>query len=153
ASGPARVVYGTARDLVIGLQAVLAGGETVKSGGRVVKNVAGYDLAKLHIGALGSLGVIAQVSFKVAPLPARRETLAYAGPLAALSDLAFQTRGAGLAGHGIVLEGGEGRWRLSLRLAGSSAVVERSAREAGVLASRLGLETGEQIEPSSVAAV
>src|SRR5205085_12417422 len=58
ASGPRRTRYGTARDLCIGMQVALAGGTVARSGGKVVKNVAGYDLNKLHIGALGSAGII-----------------------------------------------------------------------------------------------
>jgi glycolate oxidase FAD binding subunit len=69
-SGPMRQRYGGARDLVIGLTCVLAGGEIVHSGGRVVKNVAGYDLNKLFLGAIGSAGVIVEASFKLHPLPA-----------------------------------------------------------------------------------
>jgi FAD/FMN-containing dehydrogenase len=71
ASGPRRFAYGTARDYVIGLKAVLADGRIIHSGGKVVKNVAGYDLAKLFIGSRGSLGVIVEATFKLRPCPAR----------------------------------------------------------------------------------
>ena len=68
-SGPRRFGYGTIRDYVIGLQVVLADGRLIHSGGKVVKNVAGYDLMKLFIGSRGSLGIIVEVTFKVLPLP------------------------------------------------------------------------------------
>ena len=58
-----------ARDLVIGMEVALADGSLVRSGGRVVKNVSGYDLHRLHTGALGTLGVIVEASFKLVPLP------------------------------------------------------------------------------------
>jgi glycolate oxidase FAD binding subunit len=69
ASGPRRHLYGTARDLLIGLTLVLADGSIVRGGGKVVKNVAGYDLPKLAIGSLGTLGVIADTTFKLRPRP------------------------------------------------------------------------------------
>ena len=75
ASGPRRLRYGTARDLVIGLHVIQANGEIARSGGRVVKNVAGYDLNKLYIGSLGTLGLIAEANFKLHPLPAEERTL------------------------------------------------------------------------------
>lgn len=68
-SGPRRYGFGTARDWVIGLKAVLADGRVIHSGGNVVKNVAGYDLHKLLIGARGELGVIVEATFKVSPAP------------------------------------------------------------------------------------
>jgi glycolate oxidase FAD binding subunit len=68
-SGPRRLGFGTLRDYVIGINIVNDLGEEVKAGGRVVKNVAGYDLCKLHVGALGTLGVICQVTLKLRPLP------------------------------------------------------------------------------------
>lgn len=68
-SGPRRFGYGTVRDYVIGLQVVLADGRIIHSGGKVVKNVAGYDLMKLFIGSRGSLGIIVEVTFKVLPVP------------------------------------------------------------------------------------
>ena len=68
-NGPHRFGYGTIRDYVIGLKVELADGRTVKSGGQVVKNVAGYDLQKLFIGSGGTLGTICEVTFKLRPLP------------------------------------------------------------------------------------
>ena len=67
--------YGHPRDLVIGMKVVQADGKITKSGGQVVKNVSGYDMAKLHIGGLGTLGIIAEVSFKLTPLPNNQATL------------------------------------------------------------------------------
>lgn len=69
ASGPLRFAYGTARDLVLGTRVVNADGELTHAGGRVVKNVAGYDLNKLYIGSLGTLGIIVELSLKLAPIP------------------------------------------------------------------------------------
>jgi glycolate oxidase FAD binding subunit len=69
ASGPRRFGHGTLRDYVIGITVVNDEGREVKGGGRVVKNVAGYDLMKLYTGSLGTLGVIAQLTLKVKPMP------------------------------------------------------------------------------------
>jgi len=69
ASGPRRFGYGTLRDYVIGISVVNDEGHEIKAGGRVVKNVAGYDLMKLYTGSLGTLGVITQLTLKVRPLP------------------------------------------------------------------------------------
>lgn len=74
-SGPRRHRYGAPRDLIIGVEVALSNGRVVRSGGRVVKNVAGYDLARLLCGSRGSLGVITSVNFKLAPLPPTSRTL------------------------------------------------------------------------------
>lgn len=68
-SGPRRYGYGTMRDYVIGISAVDAQGRAFKAGGRVVKNVAGYDLCKMLVGSLGTLGMITQVTLKLRPVP------------------------------------------------------------------------------------
>jgi glycolate oxidase FAD binding subunit len=73
ASGPRRHLYGTARDLLIGVTVVTADGTVVKGGGKVVKNVAGYDLPKLFIGSYGTLGVIVEATVKLRPLPEQEE--------------------------------------------------------------------------------
>jgi glycolate oxidase FAD binding subunit len=70
ASGARRLRYGTPRDLLIGVTVVLADGTVAKSGGKVVKNVAGYDLGKLFTGSFGTLGVIAECTFRLHPRPA-----------------------------------------------------------------------------------
>ena len=69
ASGPRRHLYGTARDVVIGVTVVTADGTLVRGGGKVVKNVAGYDLPKLFVGSCGTLGVIVEVTVKLRPCP------------------------------------------------------------------------------------
>lgn len=74
-SGPRRFGYGTLRDYVIGIAAVDAHGRLFHAGGRVVKNVAGYDLCKLLVGSLGTLAVITQLTFKLRPLPESRGLL------------------------------------------------------------------------------
>ncbi len=94
-SGPRRLGFGTLRDYVIGISTVNDEGEETKAGGRVVKNVAGYDLCKLHIGALGTLGIISQVTLKVRPLPEATAllTLGCEGPdLGALLDRLHSSR-------------------------------------------------------------
>ncbi len=68
-NGPRRFGFGTIRDHLIGLQVVLADGRLIRSGGKVVKNVAGYDLLKLFVGAHDSLGFIVEATFKLLPLP------------------------------------------------------------------------------------
>lgn len=68
-SGPKRLGYGSARDSVIGLRTVYPDGTVIRSGGKVVKNVAGYDMNKLFIGSMGTLGVLSEVTIKLRPLP------------------------------------------------------------------------------------
>jgi glycolate oxidase FAD binding subunit len=73
---PLRQAYGTARDFVLGVEFVTGGGEHAKSGGLVVKNVAGYDLHKLMIGAMGTLGIITKINFRTFPAPASTRVFA-----------------------------------------------------------------------------
>ncbi len=74
-TGPLRLRYGSPRDFLIGIRVALPDGRLVSAGGRVVKNVSGYDLMKLHYGALGTLGVIVAASFKVFPKPLQDVTV------------------------------------------------------------------------------
>jgi glycolate oxidase FAD binding subunit len=75
-SGPRRYRYGTIRDLIIGITVVLHDGTVAKAGGKVVKNVAGYDLSKLFTGSLGTLGIIATANFRLHPRPEAARTVA-----------------------------------------------------------------------------
>lgn len=68
-SGPKRLGYGSARDAVIGMRIVYPDGKVIRTGGKVVKNVAGYDMNKLFIGSMGTLGVLSEVTLKLRPLP------------------------------------------------------------------------------------
>ena len=87
-SGPLRHRYGTPRDLVIGIQLATTDGVLTKAGGRVVKNVAGYDLSKLVTGSFGSLAAIVSATFKLAPLPAAAKTMKVAvADTAALAEI------------------------------------------------------------------
>ncbi len=111
-NGPRRMMYGGVRDQVIGMKMVLAGGAQIKAGGKVVKNVAGYDMCKLFVGSLGTLGIITEVTVKMAPLPETARTVASRGSLAqaaylvdallasTLTPAAVAVVGGGVAGAG-----------------------------------------------------
>jgi len=86
-SGPRRPYAGAARDFVLGTRIINGKGEILRFGGEVMKNVAGYDVSRLMVGALGSLGVLLEVSLKVLPKPAREVTLCFEMP----ADKAIQT--------------------------------------------------------------
>ncbi|RNL86174.1 FAD-binding oxidoreductase [Halostreptopolyspora alba] len=87
-SGPRRMLHGPLRDLIIGMTTVRADGVVASSGGRVVKNVAGYDLGKLHTGALGTLGVTTSVTLRLHPVPpARRAVTVTPGDVARAREL------------------------------------------------------------------
>ena len=75
AFGPLRTRYGSVRDLIIGISIIRADGVIARGGGKVVKNVAGFDLPKLMVGSLGTLGMIASATFRLHPLPEVSETL------------------------------------------------------------------------------
>ncbi|WOB45166.1 FAD-binding oxidoreductase [Thermoleptolyngbya oregonensis NK1-22] len=84
-SGSLRHRYGGVRDLLIGVTLVRADGEIARAGGRVVKNVAGYDLMKLFTGSWGTLGILTEVTFRVYPLPEASKTLVLAGEREAIA--------------------------------------------------------------------
>ncbi|HUR37794.1 MAG TPA: FAD-binding oxidoreductase [Terriglobales bacterium] len=84
AHGPLKHFYGGVRDFCIGIEFATADGKVVRGGGRVVKNVAGYDLMKLMIGSFGTLGVVTSANFKVFPLP--QQTRTFVAKFSALQD-------------------------------------------------------------------
>jgi glycolate oxidase FAD binding subunit len=128
-SGPMRHRFGGVRDLVVGVTLVLSDGKVAKAGGKVIKNVAGYDLAKLFAGSFGTLGLIATVSVRLHP---RQPTATMTAPLSDLSmifDLARRPLEADA--FDVRHEGGEST--LALRFSGSVAgeAAARAARLAG----------------------
>ena len=138
-SGARRKLYGTARDLVIGMKFATMDGKLVDTGGMVVKNVAGLDMGKLMIGSFGTLAGIASVNFKLTPLPKLSRTI-----LLTFGDLksAMEARDAAIRGvlnpvavellnpvlsAQLMLKS----FTLAIQFAGNEAVIERSLREAG----------------------
>ena len=102
-AGPMSGALGTPRDIVIGIEAVAGSGELVRGGGRVVKNVAGFDLTRLMVGAWGTLGILTEVSVRLRGLPEREATLALPLPNApaAVAELVTRLRSAPIAPLGI----------------------------------------------------
>jgi len=95
-AGSWRERYGGVRDLLIGISFVRADGEIAKAGGRVVKNVAGYDLMKLLTGSYGTLGLITQLTFRTYPLPPASATLVLTGDTDAITQVAQTLRNSTL---------------------------------------------------------
>jgi glycolate oxidase FAD binding subunit len=126
-SGPRRPYAGAVRDFVLGARIVNGKGEDLSFGGRVIKNVAGYDVSRLMTGALGTLGVITEISFKVLPRPPASITLSY--PL----DEAAATRQVNVwAGQPLPLSGTA--WlagRLLVRLSGAESAVAAARAKMG----------------------
>ncbi len=156
AYGPRRHAFGTARDWLIGSRVVHADGTVSKGGGRVVKNVAGYDMPKLYVGSFGTLGVIAEATFKVAPLPKLEATVVVACDSAhAACTLLFAAHDAGLALHAAELLSppatsavlGEHRWMILARAAGGAGAIDRSLRELHEMAA--GLQAAFEIRDSA----
>jgi glycolate oxidase FAD binding subunit len=129
-SGPSRHAYGLPRDWLIGCRLALADGTIVKAGGRVVKNVAGYDMQKLAVGSLGTLAVIVEATFKVAPLPPAQETLLATFDSVDAAAQAIRTADErSLALRAVALQQAQADTRAAFWLAGPAAAVERTARE------------------------
>ncbi len=153
ASGPLRFAYGTARDLVIGTRVANPDGTVTHAGGRVVKNVAGYDLNKLYIGSLGTLGIIVELSFKLAPIPPATNTIvgqfADANAARAVINKVVQSP---LAPMAIELLGPRAGSAVSLpeallvvfRVGGYPQAVERQARDLSALVGQR-LQTSETV--------
>ena len=151
-SGPRRRLYGSARDLVIGMKFATLEGKVVQSGGMVVKNVAGLDMAKLLIGSFGTLAAIAVINFKIIPAPECESSFL----------LPFDTAAAAMAARDGILRGqlqpaaldllnpaaaasvGSRGWTLAVRAGGNRAVMDRYERELGELAPGVALEDERQ---------
>lgn len=135
ASGPRRQRHGTLRDLVIGTRTALVDGTLARAGGKVVKNVAGYDLNKLLIGSLGTIGVIVEVTCKVLPRPALEEAIvATFGSLREAVAAGTAVARAALVPSAIEAHDLDGAPRLVVAAEGDAAPVRRILDEATKLA-------------------
>jgi glycolate oxidase FAD binding subunit len=146
ASGPRRLRYGGVRDQIIGVRVVRPDGTIAKGGGKVVKNVAGFDLPKLITGSLGTLGVIVAATFRLYPLPAASRTVVLTAPdPAPLCDLALRVIASTLVASAIDVAGStdDRGCALAVRFEGSEEAVDEQARALLALAGPLaeGAET------------
>jgi glycolate oxidase FAD binding subunit len=137
-SGPLRHRFGGVRDLVVGITVVLSDGTQAKAGGRVIKNVAGYDLSKLFTGSFGTLGLISTVSVRLHPLPVATATArATSDDAAGLGRAAARLAGEPLEADALDVAWAQGRGAVLVRFGGAAAgeqashVVEQ-LREAGL---------------------
>ncbi len=165
---PSRHGYGTARDFVLGMQFVTGDGIAAKSGGRVVKNVSGYDIHKLMIGAMGTLGVITRVNLRTFPLPRMTRTFVavFRGAKGAcefrnaiaqsvlrprsLEILAASASNAFAIGRDSGLEFADGRWSVAVSFAGDEDVLARNRRELESLVQRAGSDVLESFAELSL---
>jgi glycolate oxidase FAD binding subunit len=136
AFGPRRTRYGSVRDLVIGMTIVRADGVVARGGGKVVKNVAGFDLPRLFCGSLGTLGLIAEVVFRLHPLPEASATVLLDGLDAAdVADTVPVLRELGLEPTALAALGAGDRFALGIRYEGFAPGVaeqlERTLARAG----------------------
>jgi glycolate oxidase FAD binding subunit len=127
-----RARYGGVRDLLIGTRIGLADGTVVRAGGRVVKNVAGYDLNKLLVGSFGTLGVIVEATFRVLPVPAESDGLIarFARSADAFAAAHRIVRGASRVEACVVERGAESTWRLAVQARGAGPTVKRAIDDA-----------------------
>lgn len=140
ASGPRRLQRGAVRDLVLGATVVLADGTRASSGGKVVKNVAGYDLAKLLTGAYGTLGVVVRASFRLHPARPDRAFAIGSGPLADVAARARAVVASQLAPAAVELDRpvGSDVAEVAVLVEGTTtAVGQRAAAAAELLGGRL----------------
>ncbi|HLL56895.1 MAG TPA: FAD-binding oxidoreductase [Rubrobacteraceae bacterium] len=133
-SGPRRYRYGTMRDLIIGITVVLPDGTIAKAGGKVVKNVAGYDLSKLFTGSLGTLGVIATCNFRLHPKPEAARTIAVElSDTLSVERAAQAITGAQLVPSAVELHWSEGAKLLTVLIEGIQPGVEAQAETVSYL--------------------
>jgi glycolate dehydrogenase FAD-binding subunit len=154
ATGSYRCHYGTPRDMVLGMKIATTEGKVIKSGGRVVKNVAGYDITKLLIGSFGTLGVIVEISFKLFPTPAEHATfILTAGtldkarqirralqqsPILPLRTALLDTCSMEFLKKAVQSEDQPGSCQVWIEVGGTKRVLERCSAELGKIAAGTG---------------
>ncbi len=148
-SGALRIRFGSLRDLIIGITLALGDGTLAKSGGKVVKNVAGYDLPKLATGSLGTLGIITQAIFRLHPIPRESRSLSFSTPdSAAMNALVLAILDSKLVPTGLqVRAAGSSLPEIDLRFEGTAAGCEAQVDQTVQLAvgsRQVGTRQGDQ---------
>jgi glycolate oxidase FAD binding subunit len=134
-SGSLRLKYGSLRDLIIGMTIVLADGTIARSGGKVVKNVAGYDLHKLMTGAFGTLGVITEITFRLHSIPRHVQSFTISsGDVKALGQLLMKILDSHLSAQSIQLRSSSNGFALDVRVATLPEVIRDQASSLSELA-------------------
>jgi len=156
-NGPRRMAYGGVRDQVIGMKMVLAGGAQIKAGGKVVKNVAGYDMCKLFVGSLGTLGIITEITVRMAPLPEAARTVVSRGTLAQAAQLVDALWASTLTPAAVTILGGDvagaggptaGAVSVAVWAEGFEEAVARHVRDVQAMAAGCGM-TAEVLEAAA----
>jgi glycolate oxidase FAD binding subunit len=143
-SGSLRLRYGSLRDLIIGMTIVLADGTIARTGGKVVKNVAGYDLHKLMTGAFGTLGIITEITFRLHSIP--RHVQSFTIPSAGvepLGQLLMKILDSHLSTQSLQLRSGNSGFALDVRLATLPDVIRDQASSLSKLARSVQLEASD----------
>jgi glycolate oxidase FAD binding subunit len=157
-TGSLRQRYGGVRDLLLGISFIRADGQVAKAGGRVVKNVAGYDLMKLFTGAYGTLGFMAQMTLRLYPLPETSKTLLMTGDITKITqarEILFRSvltpTAADLLSPNLVsLLGAERASGLLIRFQGLEASVQEQSRQWQAITQELRLSTTSFVEKEEV---
>ena len=163
-AGPLRLRFGSPRDMVLGIKVATTEGKLIKSGGRVVKNVAGYDLCKLLVGSYGTLGVIVEASFKLFPHLAARATFVLQpgtlglardlrrrilnSPLEPLCMVLFNTEASSLLHHGPP-PGDAQELELWIEVGGSPRILDRHARDLAEMGRSMGVPSRQLNEQTA----
>jgi glycolate dehydrogenase FAD-binding subunit len=142
-NGPRRSYYGSVRDLVIGMRVVLASGEQIKAGGKVVKNVAGYDMCKLFVGSFGTLGIITEVTLRTVPIAESAATVIASGTINQADRFRQELSRSPLLPAAIFLlnDGATEQWRLAVGCEGFEETVARHLHDLDAIAARVGMST------------
>ena len=147
-SGPLRHRYGAPRDLIIGVELALADGTVAHGGGRVIKNVAGYDLPKLAAGSFGTLGMITEVAVRLHPLPTQFATAVFRGGADELQAFAVRCASRPLEAEALDVrwDGNEGE--VLVRFSGSSATDRAAAVADEIVEDDEGMWEEQRVAPA-----
>jgi glycolate oxidase FAD binding subunit len=143
-SGSLRLKYGSLRDLIIGMTIVLADGTVARSGGKVVKNVAGYDLHKLMTGAFGTLGIITEITFRLHSIPRHVQSFTIpSSDVESLGQLLMKILDSHLSSQSLQLRSTNSGFALDVRLATLPEVIRDQAISLSKLAESVQLEAAD----------